>query len=94
VQPYPTDSATPNRQLKRLDLPKLADSLTTNRPADPSVFFIFSNRTFLVQFFAAPHLAHLVLPNTQADPSQNQKSHFCQRTVTTMTINPYICTAK
>ena len=25
-------------------------------------------------------MAHLVLPNTQADPSQNQKSHFFQRT--------------
>jgi hypothetical protein len=26
------------------------------------------------------HLAHLVLPDTQANPSQNQKSQFCQRT--------------
>jgi hypothetical protein len=25
-------------------------------------------------------MAHLVLPDTQADPSQNQKSIFCQRT--------------
>ena len=25
-------------------------------------------------------MAHLVLPNTQADPSQNQKSYFFQRT--------------
>jgi len=25
---------------------------------------------------ATAQMAHLVLPNTQADPSQNQKSHF------------------
>jgi len=29
---------------------------------------------------ADPQMAHLVLPDTQADPSQNQKSHFCHRT--------------
>jgi hypothetical protein len=31
-------------------------------------------------------MAHLVLPDTQAEPSPNQKSHFCQRT----TENNYI----
>jgi hypothetical protein len=28
---------------------------------------------------ATAQMAHLVLPNTQAYPSQNQKSHFFQR---------------
>jgi hypothetical protein len=31
-------------------------------------------------------IAHLVLPNTQDDPSQNQKNHFCQRTILIFTI--------
>jgi hypothetical protein len=34
--------------------------------ADPSHFLKF--------LFAAPHCTHLVLPDTQANPSQNQKS--------------------
>jgi len=34
--------------------------------ADPSHFLKF--------LFADPHCTHLVLPDTQADPSQNQKS--------------------
>jgi hypothetical protein len=29
---------------------------------------------FLKFFFSNPHCTHLVLPDTQADPSQNQKS--------------------
>jgi hypothetical protein len=40
-------------------------------------FFYFSPpHIFLIQFYADPHLAHLVLPDTQADPSQNQKSQI------------------
>ncbi|PKP24084.1 MAG: hypothetical protein CVU03_13835 [Bacteroidetes bacterium HGW-Bacteroidetes-2] len=37
-----------------------------NEKADPSHFLKF--------LLADPHCTHLVLPNTQADPSQNQKS--------------------
>ena len=34
-----------------------------------------------IREIATAQMAHLVLPETQADPSQNQKSHFfCQRT--------------
>jgi hypothetical protein len=33
----------------------------------------------ILKFIANPQMAHLVLPDTQANPSQNQKSHFCQR---------------
>jgi hypothetical protein len=36
---------------------------------------------FLIQFYAYPQMIYLVLPNTQANPQQNQKSHFCQRTM-------------
>ncbi len=31
---------------------------------------------FLIQFDAAPQTAHWLLPDIQAVPSQNQKSHF------------------
>jgi hypothetical protein len=31
---------------------------------------------FKTNFIATAQLAHLVLPHAQADPSQNQKSHF------------------
>jgi hypothetical protein len=31
---------------------------------------------------ADPQMAHLVLPDTQADPSQNQKSHFFANALT------------
>ena len=30
----------------------------------------------ILKFIANPQMAHLVLPKTQADPSQNQKSHI------------------
>jgi hypothetical protein len=36
--------------------------------------FLFSN------FIAVTHLAHLILPITQADTSQNQKSQIANRT--------------
>jgi hypothetical protein len=50
-----------------------------------------------VLFFAYPHflffnfssdtqVAHLALPSSQADPSQNQKSHFFQRFIKILTL--------
>jgi len=36
---------------------------------------IFAQHTFFC-FSATAQVAHLVLPDTQANPSQNQKSHF------------------
>ena len=36
---------------------------------------IFAPRTFFC-FSASAQVAHLVLPNTQTNTSQNQKSHF------------------
>jgi hypothetical protein len=44
------------------------------------LFFIFlPTAQNILKFIANPQMAHLVLPDTQANPSQNQKSHFCQR---------------
>ncbi|NLN25462.1 MAG: hypothetical protein GX163_07405 [Bacteroidetes bacterium] len=38
--------------------------------------FLFFLPTHGKTTFDNPQMAHLVLPDTQADPSQNQKSHF------------------
>jgi hypothetical protein len=39
-------------------------------------FIFFPTAQNILKFYANPQMAHLVLPNAQADPSQNQKSHF------------------
>jgi hypothetical protein len=40
-------------------------------------FLFFSHRTFFkTNFIATAQVAHLALPETQANPSQSQKSHF------------------
>ena len=39
-------------------------------------FIFFPTAQNILKFYASPQMAHLVLPDTQADPSQNQKSHF------------------
>jgi hypothetical protein len=46
VQPYLTDSATPNRQLKQHDLTKLADSLTITDQPTLLYFLFFSTAHF------------------------------------------------
>lgn len=47
------------------------------RHADrPNVFYFFPTAHFLKTILANPQVAHLALPHPQADPSQNQKSHF------------------
>jgi hypothetical protein len=40
------------------------------------VFYFFPTAHFLKTILATPQVAHLVLPDTQANASQNQKSHF------------------
>jgi len=37
---------------------------------------IFPTLNFLIEFCPTAHLAHLVLPNPQANASQNQKSQI------------------
>jgi len=54
---------------------------TGQRVSRPDVFYFFSHRTFLKAILASPQVAHLVLPNTQANPSQNQKSHFLAKAI-------------
>ena len=49
---------------------------TTDCTANASVFLFFAITHFLKQFYPAAQMTHLVLPKTQADSSQNQKSHF------------------
>ena len=39
-------------------------------------FIFFPTAQNILKFNANPQMAHLVLPDTQADPSQNQKSRF------------------
>lgn len=43
-----------------------------------SVLFFLSRAQNILKFIANPQMAHLVLPDRQANPSQNQKSHFLQ----------------
>jgi hypothetical protein len=47
------------------------------------LYFLFSLPCiFFNSILASRTMAHLVLPDTEANPSQNQKSHFCQRFIT------------
>ena len=51
--------------------------LTADHTSRPDKVLFFADPHFLFfNFLAAAQVAHLVLPDTQADPSQNQKSHF------------------
>jgi hypothetical protein len=47
-----------------------------DRKAKSSVFLFFLNVHFFNTIVATEQIANLVLPDIQADPSQNQKSHF------------------
>ena len=49
---------------------------TADPKANSSVFLFFPTAHFLKTILPAAQMAHLVLPDTQAEPSQNQKSHF------------------
>ena len=60
------NTARMNDRIKHKQVTGQMNHQTADPRAKASVFLFF--RT-----------AHLVLPNTQADPSQNQKSHFHQR---------------
>lgn len=44
--------------------------------ANASVFLFFPTAHFLKTILATAQVAHLVLPDTRANASQNQKSHF------------------
>ena len=74
------------KQLRKLEaeLWRAADQLRANSKLTASeysmptllCFNFFPTAQNILKFYANPQMAHLVLPDTQADPSQNQKSHF------------------
>ena len=49
---------------------------TADPKANASVFLFFPTAHFLKTILATAQVAHLVFPDTQANASQNQKSHF------------------
>ena len=49
---------------------------TADPKANASVFLFFSTAHFLNTILASRTNCKLILPDTQTDPSQNQKSHF------------------
>ena len=53
------------------------DKHTTQRR---EVLFFATAHFLFFNFNANTHLAHLVLPDTQADPAQNQKSQIANHT--------------
>lgn len=53
------------------------DKHTTQRK---EVLFFATAHFLFFNFIADTHLAHLVFPTAQADPSQNQKSQIANRT--------------
>ena len=61
---------TAKTDLTLQNLPTVFDHDLASRPF---CIFYFSNRTFLVQFFADPHLAHLVLPYRTCRPFAKPK---------------------
>ena len=71
------DSATMNNRIKHKQVTGQINHQTADPKANAFVFLFFPNAHFLFfNFIATAHLAHLVLPDTQADPSQNQKSQI------------------
>jgi hypothetical protein len=65
--------------MKRTFLHKPSD-LTARHDSQRREVLFFADPHFLFfNFNAAAQMAHWVLPNTQANPSQNPKSHFSQR---------------
>ena len=69
-----------NDRLKYKQVTGQINHQTADPRANASVFLFFPYAHFLFfNFNATSHLAHLVLPDTQADPSQNQKIQISQR---------------
>jgi len=66
---------------------------TADLKANASVFLFFPTHIFQKQFEPTAQMAHLVLPDTQVNPSQNQKSHFLPTHFRYLTIKFYFCSA-
>lgn len=65
--------------MKRTFLHKLNGRTTRHDTQRREVLFFAYPHFLFFNFTAAAHLAHLVLPNTPANASQNQKSQIIQR---------------
>ena len=51
--------------------------LISRHSSQPNVFYFFFPPHFFKNNFSQPHKRHIwFCPDTQTDPSQNQKSHF------------------
>jgi hypothetical protein len=72
--------------MKRTILDNITERLTAKPTSKRNEVLFFADSHFLFfNFFASSHLVHLVLPATQADPSQNQKSQILPRFTKTIT---------
>jgi hypothetical protein len=74
--------------MKRTILDNIAERLTAKPTSQRNEVLFFADPHFLFfNFIADTHLAHLVLPDTQADASQNQKSQIFPRFTKTITFD-------
>ena len=79
-KPYDDSANIKRTDMKRTILNYINNRLTARPTSQRNEVLFFADTHFLFfNFFASAHLAHLVLPDTQADPSQNQKSQIYQR---------------
>ncbi|MCC7332523.1 MAG: hypothetical protein IT232_07945 [Flavobacteriales bacterium] len=62
--------------MRRIFLHRLNERTARHDSQRREVLFFADPHFLFFNFMAAAHLAHLVLPDTQADPSQNQKSQI------------------
>ncbi len=76
------NNTTIGQRVSRHSLPTLLCFIFLPTPQNILKYEVFTNtienKSAVSKFIANPQMAHLVLPDTQANPSQNQKSHFLQ----------------
>ncbi len=87
-KPYDDSANIKQTYMKRTILDILANRLTARPTSQRNEVLFFADPHFLFfNFRATTHLAHLVLPATQPDPSQNQKSQIFPRFTKTITFD-------
>jgi hypothetical protein len=79
-KPYDDSANIKRTDMKRTFLDNITEQLTARPTSQRNEVLFFADPHFLFfNFFANAHLAHLVLPDTQATASQNQKSQIPPR---------------
>jgi hypothetical protein len=74
--------------MKLTILDNITERLTAKPTSQRNEVLFFADPHFLFFNFRAPtHLAHLVLPDTQSNPSQNQKSQIFPSFTKTITFD-------